>query len=65
MRGLAFPRRAEPDYWDFLYFSFVIISDVQIENHRLRRIGLAYAVLAFFFNVAVLALTTNIIAGLL
>jgi uncharacterized membrane protein len=69
-RGLAFPGRAEPDYWDFLYFSFVIgmtfqVSDVQIENHRLRRIGLAHGVLAFFFNVVVLALTINIIAGLL
>jgi uncharacterized membrane protein len=41
------------------------LSDVQIERHQLRRIGLAYGVLAFFFNVAVLALTINIIAGLL
>jgi uncharacterized membrane protein len=69
-RGLDFPGRAEPDYWDFLYFSFVIgmtfqVSDVQIENHRLRRIALAHGVLAFFFNVVVLALTINIIAGLL
>lgn len=69
-RGLAFPGRAEPDYWDFLYFSFVIgmtfqVSDVQIENHRLRRIGLAHGVLAFFFNVVVLALAINIIAGLI
>jgi uncharacterized membrane protein len=69
-RGLAFPGRAEPDYWDFLYFSFVIgmtfqVSDVQIENHRLRRVALAHGVLAFLFNVVVLALTINIIAGLL
>lgn len=69
-RGLAFPGRAEPDYWDFLYFSFVIgmtfqVSDVQIENHQLRRIALAHGVLAFLFNVVVLALSINIIAGLL
>jgi uncharacterized membrane protein len=69
-RGLAFPGRAEPDYWDFLYFSFTIgmtfqVSDVQIEAHRLRRTALAHAVLAFFFNVAVLALTVNIVAGLI
>ncbi len=69
-RGLDFPGRAEPDYWDFLYFSFVIgmtfqVSDVQIENHRLRRSALAHGVLAFLFNVVVLALTINIIAGLL
>ena len=41
------------------------VSDVQIENHRLRRIALAHGVLAFLFNVVVLALTINIIAGLL
>jgi uncharacterized membrane protein len=33
--------RAEPDYLEFLYFSFAIgmtfqVSDVQIENHCLR-----------------------------
>jgi uncharacterized membrane protein len=69
-RGLAFPGRADPDYWDFLYFSFTIgmtfqVSDVQIESHRLRRTGLAHGVLAFFFNVVVLALTINIVAGLI
>src|SRR5262249_31805583 len=69
-RGLDFPGRAEPDYWDFLYFSFTIgmtfqVSDVQIESHRLRRTALAHGVLAFFFNVVVLALTINIIAGLI
>jgi uncharacterized membrane protein len=69
-RGLAFPGRDEPDYWDFLYFSFVIgmtfqVSDVEIENHHLRRLALAHGVLAFLFNVVVLALTINIIAGLI
>ena len=69
-RGLAFPGRAAPDYWDFLYFSFTIgmtfqVSDVQIESHSLRRTGLAHGVLAFFFNVVVLALTINIVAGLI
>jgi uncharacterized membrane protein len=69
-RGLAFPGGKPPDYWDFLYFSFTIgmtfqVSDVQIEDHRLRRTALAHGVLAFFFNVVVLALTINIIAGLI
>jgi len=41
------------------------VSDVRIESHRLRRTGLAHGVLAFFFNVAILALTINIIAGLI
>jgi uncharacterized membrane protein len=39
------------------------VSDVQIENHHLRRLGLARGVLASFFNVVVLAPTINIIAG--
>ena len=68
--GLIFPGRAQPDYWDFLYFSFVVgmtfqVSDVQIEDHDLRRNVLAHGVLAFFFNVVILALTINIVAGLI
>jgi uncharacterized membrane protein len=68
--GLIFPGRAQPDYWDFLYFSFVVgmtfqVSDVQIEDHDLRRNVLAHGVLAFLFNVVILALTINIVAGLI
>lgn len=68
--GLAFPGQPEPDYWDFMYFSFVVgmtfqVSDVQIEDHGLRRGVLAHGVLAFFFNVIIVALTINIVAGLI
>ena len=68
--GLVFPSTPDPDYWDFLYFSFVVgmtfqVSDVQIEDHNLRRVVLAHGVLAFFFNVVILALTINIVAGLI
>jgi uncharacterized membrane protein len=68
--GLIFPGKTTPDYWDFLYFSFVVgmtfqVSDVQIEDHELRRAVLGHGVLAFFFNVVVLALTINIFAGLI
>jgi uncharacterized membrane protein len=68
--GLLFPGGKTPDYWDFLYFSFVIgmtfqVSDVQIESHHLRRIALAHGILAFFFNVVIVALTINILAGLI
>ena len=67
--GLVFPGRPAPDYWDFLYFSFVVgmtfqVSDVQIEDHNLRRDVLVHGVLAFF-NVIILALTINIVAGLI
>ncbi|MFZ3238140.1 MAG: DUF1345 domain-containing protein [Stellaceae bacterium] len=41
------------------------MSDVQIEDHSLRRGVLAHGVLVFFFNVIVMALTINIVAGLI
>jgi uncharacterized membrane protein len=68
--GLAFPGTKEPDYLDFLYFSFVIgvacqTADVAITSQSMRRTALAHCVLAFFFNSAVLALTINIAAGLI
>ena len=69
--GLLFPGHEKlPDYWDFVYFSFVIgmtcqVADVGIAHHRLRRIVLLHGILAFFFNTSIIALVVNIIAGLL
>jgi uncharacterized membrane protein len=68
--GLDFPGDIEPDYWDFLYFSFVIgmtsqVSDVQITSRLLRRLTLIHSVLSFFFNTMILAMSINIIAGLI
>ncbi len=68
--GLDFPEDIEPDYWDFLYFSFVIgmtsqVSDVQITSRSLRRLSLCHSVLSFFFNTAIVAMSINIIAGLI
>jgi uncharacterized membrane protein len=67
--GLAFPGdEKEPDYWDFMYFSFVIgmtsqVSDVGITNRQIRRTAAAHGVIAFFFNAALLALTINLAAS--
>jgi len=68
--GLDFPRTPEPDYWDFLYYSFVIgmtsqVSDIQITKSSMRRLSLIHGVLSFFFNTTILAMTINIIAGLI
>lgn len=68
--GLEFPGGQSPDYWDFLYFSFVIgatsqVSDVQVTGRGLRRLVLAHGVLAFIFNTMILALAINIAAGLI
>ncbi|MBV9348402.1 MAG: DUF1345 domain-containing protein [Pseudolabrys sp.] len=68
--GLEFPGRAAPDYWDFMYFSLIIamtsqVSDVQISSKAIRRVAAAHGVLAFFFNLGILALTINIVSNLL
>jgi len=67
--GLAFPQGGgEPDYWDFVYFSFVIgmtsqVSDVAVTSQEIRRIVTAHAVLSFIFNATLLALTVNLAAS--
>ncbi len=68
--GLEFPGCEHPDYWDFLYFAFVIgmtcqTSDVEITDRGIRRLALAQGGLAFIFNTVILALSINIAAGLL
>jgi uncharacterized membrane protein len=69
--GLIFPGKAESlDYWDFLYFSFVIgmtcqVSDVQVATRPWRRLVLLHGVVSFLFNTIVLALSINLVAGLL
>jgi len=69
--GLEFPgARGDPDYWDFFYFSFVVgmtcqVSDVQVASRPWRRLVLAHGMLAFLFNTVVLALSINLLAGLL
>jgi uncharacterized membrane protein len=68
---LRFPDQdLEPDYWDFLYFSFTIAvavqtSDVAVTSRTMRKLVLGHSVLAFFFNLLILGLSINIAAGLL
>jgi uncharacterized membrane protein len=68
--GLQFPGEDQPDYWDFLYFSFVIgmtcqVSDVQTESSPMRRLALVHGILSFIFNTVILAISINIVAGLI
>lgn len=68
--GLKFPGTQPPDYWDFLYFSFVVamtsqVSDVAITSKVIRRVVNMHGVMSFFFNVAVLAVTVNMISNLI
>lgn len=64
-RGLEFPGHEAPDYWDFLYYSFVIgtasaTADVNVTSKAMRRITTLHCVFAFFFNTTILALTVNV-----
>jgi uncharacterized membrane protein len=68
---LRFPdEQTDPDYWDFLYFSFTIAvavqtSDVCVMTRTMRKLVLAQSILSFFFNLAILGLSINIAAGML
>jgi uncharacterized membrane protein len=67
-KNLNFPGEEAPDYWDFVYFSFVIgmtsqVSDVAASSRSMRRAVAAHGIVSFFFNAALLALTVNIAAS--
>ena len=70
--GLQFPgsdgQHADADYWDFVYFSFVIgmtaqVSDVGITDRIIRRTATVHGIISFVFNTALLALMVNIAAS--
>ena len=66
--GLQFPSgdtHAEADYWDFVYFSFVIgmsaqVSDVGITDKIIRRTATVHGIISFVFNTTLIALMVNI-----
>lgn len=68
--GLQFPGGLDPDYFDFLYYAHVVgmtsqVSDVQVMSREMRRLTLLHGVLSFGFNMLVLALSINVVAGVL
>ena len=68
--GLDFPGDLDPDYFDFLYYSHVVgmtsqVSDVQVTSREMRRLTLMHGVLSFAFNMLILALSINVVAGAL
>ena len=67
---LQFPGTSQPDYWDFAYFAVVIsmccqTSDVVVSSGSLRRLVMLHSLVAFFFNVIIIAITVNVVAGVL
>jgi uncharacterized membrane protein len=68
--GLVFPGDTQPTYLDFVYFSFTIgmtfqVSDVQITDPAWRGLALVHGIISFFYATGILALTINMVAGLL
>ncbi|MES2949065.1 MAG: DUF1345 domain-containing protein [Pseudomonadota bacterium] len=66
--GLVFPGKQAPDYFDFLYYAHVVgmtsqVSDVVVTARHMRRLTLLHSVTAFAFNMLVLALSINVMAG--
>jgi uncharacterized membrane protein len=69
--GLTFPagdKPEDPDYWDFVYFSFVVgmtaqVSDVGITTKGIRRTATAHGIVSFIYNTALVALMVNIAAS--
>ena len=68
---LKFPEgHIQPNYWDFLYFSFTLsvavqTSDVTIMSRSMRKLELGHCILSFFFNLVILGLSVNIAASLI
>lgn len=68
--GLVFPGNADPDGFDFAYFSFTLgmcfqVSDVTITSRTIRRAVFSHALLSFLYNTVVLALALNLMLGFL
>jgi len=69
--GLQFPsgdQHDHADYWDFVYFAFVIgmtaqVSDVGITDKTIRRTATVHGIISFCFNTALVALMVNIAAS--
>jgi uncharacterized membrane protein len=67
--GLKFPGGEPPDYWDFLHFAVVIgvacqTADIAITDKAMRRLSTLHSLVAFAFNMVIVALTINLLASL-
>ncbi len=68
--GVDFPGTTTPGYGDFAYMSLTIgmtcqVSDTDVSSHDIRMAVLRHSLLAYVFGFAVIALTINVVAGLL
>ncbi len=66
--GIDVPGTDEPDYWDFVYFAFTLgmtfqTSDVSITSRTMRRTVTGHCLIAFVFNLGVVAFSVNVLGG--
>lgn len=66
--GIEFPGGEEPGYADFVYFAFTLgmtfqTSDVDISDKGIRNVVTAHCLVAFVFNLGILAFTINVLGG--
>jgi len=68
--GLGFPGENPPVFADFCYFAMTIgmtcqVSDVTVLSTDLRRTVLLHGLVSFLFNIGVVAMVVNVLAGIL
>lgn len=65
---LAFPKTAEPGAAEFLYYAFVVAmtaqtSDVDVQNTKLRKVTTLHAIVSFFYNTILIAMSVNAVVA--
>lgn len=68
--GVDFNEDDPPDFVDFAYMAFTIgmtfqVSDTDISSKAMRATALRHALLSYLFGAVIVALTINVVAGLL
>jgi uncharacterized membrane protein len=68
-RGIDFKTHDDPDFLDFAYLAFTVgmtfqVSDTDIQARAVRRAVLKHSLLAYLFGTVIIALTINVVAGL-
>lgn len=64
------PEGGQPDYRDFVYLAFTVgmtyqVSDTDISKRRIRHLITQHGLLSYLFGTVIVAVTINVVAGLL
>src|SRR5262245_5148913 len=68
--GIDFNQDERPDYRDFAYMALTLgmtfqVSDTSIQTKAIRRAVIRHALVSFLFGTVIVAITINVVAGLL